>query len=575
MPGPPAAARGPADGRARLRSRRRATRRSPTTPFDAAGRGPGPRRPRRPAPHGPRTMPDLRTTRRHGRSVDGADRTRPRRSVASSRRASTDAVATGGRRPRRPDHGARSSGPPGWRPRLRPAGRGMAARARARRRSPITVAANADAARRRRSVDRGGDGRRAAMTPHRPARPARDRGRGPVGRRQRRSGLDDRAGRRGGRWRPGGRRRGRGELAPTHGSRRRRRRRRRAPTSGASPTSAAQSRRARAPGAARGGRRRCARPAAPTTSSLTRAARRGATADPRAVRAPPRRRPSARFRDARAARPTRDDVEAAARDWLTEINRINIATRDGGRTADSTRAGRGTDDRPRPGAPGSLEADAARIAAETADAACVAARGRRRRAATSATRSIAAAVAQRRAPLRAGAAGPMTTRSSRSAIALGRPGGDAAHLPDPARRPRGDDARWSPRSPATTRPSARRWQSACSAGCVEAIVAGRHRGVAPLEFPADHSFWGAVHARSRTATSPRRWRRSATGSTGSAAGPTTRIPPSATCRWRCGYAGLDPMRDPALADGGRDRRTCYARRHGRRRRVPRRRPPAT
>ncbi|HEX3429225.1 MAG TPA: hypothetical protein VHS36_10490, partial [Candidatus Limnocylindrales bacterium] len=52
-----------------------------------------------------------------------------------------------------------------------------------------------------------------------------------------------------------------------------------------------------------------------------------AAIDPRFVRAS-KETAQARFRDARAKATTREDVEAAARIWLTEINQINHDTRD-------------------------------------------------------------------------------------------------------------------------------------------------------------------------------------------------------------------------------------------------------
>ena len=96
-----------------------------------------------------------------------------------------------------------------------------------------------------------------------------------------------------------------------------------------------------------------------------------ATADPRAVRAAKEAAQQA-FRVAREAGRTRDDIETAARDWLTEINRINLATRESSALTErhrlaavelATKLERL-----------SVEADAARISAEMAEEACVAAR---------------------------------------------------------------------------------------------------------------------------------------------------------------------------------------------------------
>jgi hypothetical protein len=78
------------------------------------------------------------------------------------------------------------------------------------------------------------------------------------------------------------------------------------------------------------------------------------------------------FRGARAAAVTRDDVERAAREWLSEINRVNQAARDASVQLQRERqaAGELLPDLERL----SVEADVARGAAEAADAACAAAR---------------------------------------------------------------------------------------------------------------------------------------------------------------------------------------------------------
>ena len=96
-----------------------------------------------------------------------------------------------------------------------------------------------------------------------------------------------------------------------------------------------------------------------------------ATSDPRAVRTAKEAAQQA-FREARSAGRTRDDIETAARDWLTEINRINLATRDASALAERHRLAAielaANLERL------SVEADAARISAEMAEEACVAAR---------------------------------------------------------------------------------------------------------------------------------------------------------------------------------------------------------
>jgi hypothetical protein len=101
------------------------------------------------------------------------------------------------------------------------------------------------------------------------------------------------------------------------------------------------------------------------------AAEAAARGDPRVVRAAKEEAQRA-FRAASRAATDADAVEAAARDWLHEINRINAAAREAIAAATRERAAAAaigaTLERL------SLEADAARIGAENAEAACVAAR---------------------------------------------------------------------------------------------------------------------------------------------------------------------------------------------------------
>jgi hypothetical protein len=94
-------------------------------------------------------------------------------------------------------------------------------------------------------------------------------------------------------------------------------------------------------------------------------------ADARAVHAA-KEAAQAGFRNAVAVATTSDALEAAARDWLTEINRINNEAREARTRADREHAAArtigGSLERL------SLEADAARIGSENAEAACLAAR---------------------------------------------------------------------------------------------------------------------------------------------------------------------------------------------------------
>ena len=94
-------------------------------------------------------------------------------------------------------------------------------------------------------------------------------------------------------------------------------------------------------------------------------------ADPRAIHEA-KDTAQAAFRAAVGASTDSDALETAARDWLNEINRINIEARDASAKAAAEHAAAAaigaTLERL------SLEADSARIGAENADAACLAAR---------------------------------------------------------------------------------------------------------------------------------------------------------------------------------------------------------
>jgi hypothetical protein len=95
------------------------------------------------------------------------------------------------------------------------------------------------------------------------------------------------------------------------------------------------------------------------------------TSDPRTIRAA-KDEAQRTFRASRSGAANREDVDAAARDWLLEINRINqearTATSAAAREQESARSLAGSLDRL------TVEADAARITAETADEACLNAR---------------------------------------------------------------------------------------------------------------------------------------------------------------------------------------------------------
>jgi hypothetical protein len=255
-----------------------------------------------------------------------------------------------------------------------------------------------------------------------------------------------------------------------------------------------------------------------------------AAADARAVREA-KDQAQARFRAGRAGARTAADIENAAREWLHEINRINAQTGDA--TAILLRA--------RAAAPEmavrlertALEADGARVAAEAAEAACVAARqavadceeraagGRpsarptgpdddRDRDDTTSDTLVAA--------LRAGAS-PRIVRLLR---------GDRTAMHEVVDALGGDDA-----------DERRRWQIAM-ADLIDAILADAIAASA-LDFPTDHPFWGPFNrAQGRdiaAALSSLGYRFDGLG--GWVDG---RYPSQRDLSLALGYAGLDPMR---------------------------------
>jgi hypothetical protein len=120
-----------------------------------------------------------------------------------------------------------------------------------------------------------------------------------------------------------------------------------------------------------------------------------AIADPRELRASKDAAHRA-FRAARGAALTQEAVEAAARDWLTEINRLNTTGRDAARQAE------GGGEELRALVPRlerlAVEADAARITAEGAEAGCHDARESLARCEEAAARAAKAALVKAAAP---------------------------------------------------------------------------------------------------------------------------------------------------------------------------------
>jgi hypothetical protein len=271
-----------------------------------------------------------------------------------------------------------------------------------------------------------------------------------------------------------------------------------------------------------------------------------ATADPRSVRAA-KETAQQRFRDARSGAFTRDDVERAAREWLAEINRINVETRDAATRAEKSRAAAtqlavGLERL-------AVEADAARISAERAEEACMAAR--EAVAACDEAQTMAAAAARpapaaapdrgRRppSPSRVPTAAPvgeaqpafdadMGSRAGQDALILRILRGDREAMQRAVARLARDDPE-----------GGRRWQPLLG-GLAEALVA-RSIEAAAFDFPVDHFFWGPF--------SQDQNRDIAAGLSslgfrfdGFGGWLDDRVPSQRDLSLAVGYAGLDPMR---------------------------------
>ncbi len=256
-----------------------------------------------------------------------------------------------------------------------------------------------------------------------------------------------------------------------------------------------------------------------------------AAADPRAVRRA-KDEAQARFRAGRAGATTSEGIEAAARDWLLEINAINGEAREAaltlGRERTAAAAIAATLERV------AVEADAARIAAEGAESAC------------------------------------LTARETLADCEEAQAGGLVGHLPAmPSQEPpSGDDTDDDPlagalraggnprifrllrgdRDALTEIVTAlggddpaerRRWQTAF-ADLMDAILADSI-AAGSLDFPADHPFWSPFTLEQdreiATALSSLGYRFDGLG--GWLDG---RIPSQRDLSLALGYAGLDPMR---------------------------------
>ncbi len=261
-----------------------------------------------------------------------------------------------------------------------------------------------------------------------------------------------------------------------------------------------------------------------------------AQSDPRTVRAA-KEAAQDTFRVARAASRTRDDLEAAARDWLTEINRINLATREAIAQAERHRlaAAELAVNLERL----SVEADAARISAESAEEACIAAR--EALAACQEAATILAASGRRSSPPTVpppGRALPvgespdedpsMASRAGEDAVIIRLLRGDRESMNRLVARLAGDDLA-----------ERRRWQRSIG-DLLEAFVA-RSIEASAFDFPTAHPFWGAftkLQCRDIAGgLSSLGYRHDGFGAWADDHMPTRRDLTLAV-----GYAGLDPMR---------------------------------
>lgn len=254
----------------------------------------------------------------------------------------------------------------------------------------------------------------------------------------------------------------------------------------------------------------------------------------------------AAFRDARNRAGSPEAVEAAARDWLGEINRINSVVRDAGNVAAKEREAAEAI------APSlerlAVEADAARIKAEAAEAACVAARQAVadcveaqeaiERAANPPAPPIAPDDVPGQGPAGPRPAGPapVEIESEPLAAALG-----AGQAPVIFLLLRGD-SRAMARTVARLAddPAERRlWQDALTE-LVEAVIAVSV-SQSSLDFPTEHPFWGPfTREQDRdivTALSSLGFRFDGLGGWVD-----DRVPTQRDLSMAMGYAGLDPMR---------------------------------
>jgi hypothetical protein len=262
-----------------------------------------------------------------------------------------------------------------------------------------------------------------------------------------------------------------------------------------------------------------------------------ATADPRAVREAKEAAQQA-FREARSGRQTRDDVETAARDWLTEINRINLATRQASALAERHRLA--SVDLASNLERLSVAADAARISAEMAEEACVAAR--EAVAACQEAAAVLAAGGRRNSPppmARPTDLEPHEEDADGQRAAMGSRAGEEAVIIKLLRGDREALGRLVAQLGGDDPDERRRWQMEIG-GLLEAVVA-RSMEASAFDFPTEHPFWGPF-TRSQcrdivAALASLGYKHDGFGSWAD-----DRLPTQRDLSLAVGYAGLDPMR---------------------------------
>ena len=238
------------------------------------------------------------------------------------------------------------------------------------------------------------------------------------------------------------------------------------------------------------------------------------------------------FRTAVAGATTPDQLEAAARDWLTEINRINTEAREATAMAKREHAAAATIGATleRLG----LEADAARISAENADASCLSARVALADCDEQTSADRPPAPADERPDARDD---PRLDEDERLGFAL-----DGDGTPRIFRLLRGDRAAMTSLIASLAgddRDERRRWQLQMTS-LVEAIVADAIQASA-LDFSDDHEFWGTF-SKSQSRDIVQALSSLGYRFDGLRGWADERYPSQRDLSLALGYAGLDPMR---------------------------------